>query len=423
MVLLAAVGVAPPAGADRADTFGNPAAPPPGLSSPDRDAFLAGAGGDDTRSTEATRTITVTPDADLVDGQAVTVQGTGFGDDAVTGILQCAKGLGVDGCDDSSLVIFNPPGNTFSRQFRVDAILHTAAGDIDCRTHAAGCRLIANDHYSLSGAARADLGFDPDGPLEPPPTVTVDPATDLVDGQVVNVTGGNLRPDEFLTLAQCPAGATDLYERCQNFFGLEADAGGNFEQDYQVEALLETYYYAEGSPEGTPRPEPVDCRVEACELVAVANDDIDRVGRAALSFDPDAPLRPDLVITVTPHQDLVDGQVVEVEAAGLTPDGPVDVVQCSLSSDLAGSGCELDRVHHLTADPAGEVATNYAVNEELDTPSGAVDCTGYSNCILVAVDRSVPIDFGRGYVFESLSFRGDEVVPPDPTPLPPRFAG
>jgi len=403
-------------------TFGEPA-PAPSFSSPDRDAFFAGDGPADTRAPEASRSITVAPDTDLVDGQAVTVDGSGFAGDGVTGIIQCAKGLGIDGCDESSVVIFGAPGDTFSREFRVDATLHTEAGDIDCRTYVNGCRLTANDRYSLASAAKADIAFDPDGPLEPPPTVAVDPATDLVAGQVVEITGGNLRPDEYVTLAQCPAGSTELYEQCQNFSGVVADADGNFELAYQLQAVLETDY-GEARPEGFLPPDPVDCRAEACELVAVASEDFDRVGRAALSFDPDAPLRPDMTITVTPHQDLVDGQVVDVEAAGYTPDGPVDVVQCSFSSDLAGSGCELDRVQHLTADSAGEIATTYAVNEVLDTASGDVDCGGASNCILVAVDRSVPIDFGRGYVFESLFFRSDNVVDPAaPTPQQPQFTG
>ena len=60
--------------------------------------------------------------------------------------------------------------------------------------------------YSLASAGKVDTVFDPVGPLEPPPTVAVDPATDLVDGQVVQVTGSDFRPDEYVTLAQCPEG-------------------------------------------------------------------------------------------------------------------------------------------------------------------------------------------------------------------------
>ena len=415
-----------PAAADD-DTFDEPA-PVPTLSSPDRDAFLA----DTTTTTdnggaEASRAITVTPDTDLVDGQLVTVDGSGFGDDPITGIFPCAKAMGIDGCDFSSVELFNPNATTFSREVHVDAILHTEAGVIDCRTHVAGCRLVANEAPSLASAAKADLHFDPDGPLEPPPALAVDPSTDLVDEQVVHVTGGDARPDESLLLAQCPVGATELYERCENFWGVVADANGDFELDYQVEAVFQTYDYSgkgDGPSEGSLPPDAVDCRVEACELVVTADERLDRAGRAGLSFDPDAPLRPDMAISVVPNQDLVDGQVVDVRAAGMTPDGPVDVVECSLTSDLEGGGCELDRVQHLTADANGETTTTYTVNDVLDTASGPIECRNYSGCILVAIDRSVPIDFGRGYVFQYLDFAGDDVVSPaDPIAATPAFTG
>src|SRR5688572_15756792 len=74
-------------------TFADPGAPPT-LSSTDRDAFFAG--GSQTRSggAEGGRTITVTPDTDLVDGQGVTVDGSGFEPNNIAGILQCAKGMG-----------------------------------------------------------------------------------------------------------------------------------------------------------------------------------------------------------------------------------------------------------------------------------------------------------------------------------------
>lgn len=418
-----------PAAAAGGGTFGEPGDPPtfPSPLSPSRDQFFTGGAATDTRAEEASRSITVTPDSDLVDGQVVTVDGTGFADDGITGIFQCAKAMGLDGCDFSSVVIFNPNADTFSREVRVDAILHTEAGDIDCRTHVHGCRLAANDRPSLANAAKTDLHFDPDGPLEPPPTLTVDPATDLVDGQVVQVTGSDARPDEYLLLAQCPAGATELYEQCQNFSEIHAESDGTFAQAYPVVAVLQPSYYLEGKREDVLPPDPVDCRVEACELLVAADDQLDRAGRVSLSFDPDAPLRPDMTISVVPNQDLVDGQVVEVHATGMTPDGPVDVIECSLSSDLDGSGCELDRVQHLTADADGEVATTYAVNDRLDTPSGPVDCRNYGSCILVAVDRSVPIDFGRGYVFSYLDFAGDDVPPPsvpaDPVAVAPAFTG
>lgn len=134
-----------------------------------------------------------------------------------------------------------------------------------------------------------------------------------------------------------------------------------------------------------------------------------------------------MALTVTPRDHLVDGQVVDVGISGFTPDGPVDVVECSLSSDLSGSGCAADAVQSLTTDSFGALDTTYAVALRFDSADGPVDCRR-EDCILVAVDRSVPIDFGRGYLFELLDFT-DAVAPPDPpdpappTLIAPRFTG
>lgn len=426
-VLAAALLALPGAGAseraERAEpTFGSaaPASPPttPVAPSPQREAFLAGVDPSPPGGLEADRAITVTPDTALIDGQLVTVDGTGFAADGVTGIFPCAKGLGRDGCDPGRVVIFSPPGDGFSRELRVDPILDTASGEIDCRSHAAGCRLAANDHYSLNGAAVATITFDPSAPLEPPPSVAVDPSADLVDGQVVQVTGSGFRADEQVLLGQCADDDTDL-TACANQFSVTAAGDGTIDEAYQVAATL-SYFDQDASP--SPALVDRDCRAEGCDLVAVAVDGFDRAGRTPLGFDPDAPLRPDMTITVAPNAGLVDGQVVDVSVTGMTPDGPVDVVECSIASDLDGNGCELDRVRHLTADDDGSLGTTYAVNDRLDTASGPVDChTG--GCILVAVDRSVPIAFGRGYVFSSLSF-GDTPAPgDDPVPVAPAFTG
>jgi hypothetical protein len=248
---------------------------------------------------------------------------------------------------------------------------------------------------------------------------------DLVDGQVIQVTGGGFQADEDVSLAQCQAGATELYSECNNLFTTSAAGDGTIDSPYQVEAAFEIYTFEAGT-EGKVR-ETVDCRTEPCELIAAASADLDRLGATPLEFDPDAPLRPDMEVTVTPNQDLVDGQTVAVSAVGYTPDGPVTVVECSLVSNLEGDGCELDRAQELTADADGSVTTTYAVNDLLDTESGDVDCISGGSCILVVVDRSVPIAFGRGYRFQYLHFAG--YYPPggggpaDPTSVQPAFTG
>jgi hypothetical protein len=405
---------------DEDATFATPdrgATPPSFL-----DRFLAA---DDAERTVTTaeaggRSITVTPDTDLVDGQAVTVEGTGFTDVSFVGIVQCARGLGIDGCDISTAApSFDFVAGAFSEQYFVEALLDTEAGPIDCRTYQDGCRIMVNEQFALPGSARATTDFDPAGPLEPSPTVSVDPDADLVDGQVVHVTGTGFRPDEEVLIVQCPTGTPDPTSTCGGHVTYEqVDGSGTLSADFEVQAVF--------TPILGPVHEAHDCRTDPCDIGVAASEDYERFGAATVAFDPDAPLRPEMEVTVTPHTGLVDGQVVQLDGAGYTPDGPVDVVECSISSALDGSGCELDRVQHLTADADGSVTTTYAVNDVLDTEVGEVDCRR-STCILVAVDRSVPIDIGRGYRFENLQFAGgdpiDPAAPAAPTSVSPAFTG
>lgn len=417
VVVTWAIAVSTPtaAGADDGDTFGAPEA----FNAPTfPDQFVARSG-DQTSAEAGPRSITVTPDTNLVDGQAVTVAGTGFGDPELVGIFQCAKGLGLDGCDlDSATPAFDLDNGAFSETHYVAALLDTEAGPIDCRTYVDGCRVVASEDFALAGSARADVTLDPLGPLAPPPSVAVDPASDLVDEQVVQVTATGFRAHDYVLMAQCTAGTTIATETCGGSIDfVEADGSGTLEAEFQVDAVFYPFF----------GDEPIDCRVEACEIAVAASYDYERFGAAAVTFDPDAPLHPVMNITVTPHADLVDDQVVQVEATGYTPNGPIDVVQCIISSNLEGDGCELDRIQHLTSDADGSVATTYAVNDEMDTADGRVSCLRTTSCILVAVDRSVPIDFGRGYTFTNLYFAGDDDPPPfgpaDPIAVAPAFTG
>jgi hypothetical protein len=423
VLFVAAVGsIGPTQAAGGGPTFaGGPASPTP-RSSSERAAFFAGRDEGPTARAEA-RAITVDPNSGLVDGQVVAVSGSGFGGDSFDGLFPCAKGLGIDGCDASAavLAVQPDPDGTFSSSFEVHPILHTASGDIDCRSHAAGCRLAANDRYTLVGAGTADITFDPDAPLQPPPTVSVDPSTDLVDGQVVQVEVTGLSSGAYADIAECPAGFTDPLSQCGNVWNAQADDDGSVSTPYEVRATFTSFPALKGE-RGSSLPT-VDCRTDACVLAVAPTDDLDRYGSIALGFDPDAPLRPELRIGVYPKTGLVDDQTVSVAMTGYTPAGPVDVVECSLNSDLDGDGCELAHAHHLTADANGQAETTYVVHVTLDTASGTVRCRGGS-CILVAVDRSVPIAFGHGYTFDYLDFAGATTAPvADPTAMTPQFTG
>lgn len=346
---------------------------------------------------EGARTITVTPATDLVDGQIVAVSGNGFDDNHLVGILQCGRGLGIDGCDpDSADLVLGISGGAFDRTYRVAALLDTPAGAIDCRTFVPGCRLSVNETYSFAGATQQNIAFDPVGPLEPSPTVAIQPSTDLLDEQMVTVTGTGLRPGEYASLLECPAGATELDEGCRGDDDAVADANGQFSVRYFVEAQLGT----------------TDCRVAACELVLVAGDD--RIGRVPLDFDPAGPLRADLSLAVTPHTGLFDRQAITVDAGGYTPNGPVEVVACQFTVDFDRDECDLDNALTLTASADGSIETTFTVAQILATAIGPIDCT-QSFCVLAVADQSVPPVPRHGLMMETLEFGADD----DPAGEPP----
>ena len=59
-------------------------------------------------------------------------------------------------------------------------------------------------------AAEAAIQFDPAVPLPPPPSITIDPATGVVDGQLITVTGENFPRRNSTNVLQCRTGAVGL---------------------------------------------------------------------------------------------------------------------------------------------------------------------------------------------------------------------
>jgi LPXTG-motif cell wall-anchored protein len=87
-----------------------------------------------------------------------------------------------------------------------DGVAPTAI--VDCAVPGA-CSIVVfsfNDAFALG---TTPLLIDPDAPPVPPPTVVVEPSTDLEDGQVVAVHGSGFTPGGGVYLAQCRAGASD----------------------------------------------------------------------------------------------------------------------------------------------------------------------------------------------------------------------
>lgn len=343
----------------------------------------------------ARATVTVTPDAGLVDGDLLDIVASGLvGQDIdlaqatfcrapVTTLADCDRHqweLGELAAD----------GSTEIRHW-ASAILDLPGGDHDCR--AGPCAVLVtpvaffDDEIELSEAGVADVAFDPGGALRPPPTLTADPATDLVDGDAVELVGSGFDPERGLVIAQCAATATSSRGCVGDVttFGFTDD--GSFDGFFF--GVLAKFVDGRGRT--------VDCRVVACQVV-VAHGQFGRHARADLQFDPDAPLlRPTL--TVTPSTGLQDRDVVTVTGTdwpsgqplllGQCPAGTTDVFECDGDSvDFVWPDeVAVPVARSRAAAEATTFATPFRVRATIFGIDGPVDCRVRA-CELLADDNT-----------------------------------
>lgn len=170
--------------------------------------------------------VTVEPSSGLVDGQGVTVRATGFLPGVGVEVAQCPPaGQAQPGCDGYGSYERTDDTGSFVATLSVDAVVTAVDGaPVDCRSSAEPCTLVVRPFDGDDDVVVVALGFDPDGVLLPPPTVAVEPSTDLADGLVVTVRGTGVRPG-WVAVHQCPAGAAAASSCDRIGFGQAGPAG------------------------------------------------------------------------------------------------------------------------------------------------------------------------------------------------------
>lgn len=340
--------------------------------------------------------VTVTPDTDLVDGQEVTVELTGWAANGSLGVLQCTAGLGIEGCDTSRLQFpqVDAAGNA-SVTMRVYTLLDSATGTRDCRV--VQCVIAAATEPSGIGAVTAALAFDPDAPLLPLPTLTVDPDTGLADGQTVAVEVTGARPGASYVVVQCAASATEM-AGCRDWNEwVELDDDGNGSAPIDVYAAFRTR-------DGTE----VDCRTApgTCDL-RLYRQGSDTPSIAATGFDPDAPLLADPTLVLDPAGGFVDRQTISVSGSGWTSEGYVELAQCAAE---VANGCRGDAYAEIGGD--GTFTQDVTLDAVLVFGTTSVDCrTAPGRCeIRARADDGT----GRRYPWLPLAFDPDAPLVPPP---------
>src|ERR671910_1542079 len=328
-------------------------------------------------------TVTVDPADDLVDGTRVTITVAGLEPETWVDAAQCAAAAQAlyGDCDTSDMaygITDDTGGATLS--LRVDAILDTADGDAphrtDCRVYACIIGISTDEGGSL--AATAPLHFVSDGPLAPPPVLTVTPDDQLTALQPVTVAGSGLVWRNYGVLIQCAADASDAsgcdFDTIADF---ETSESGSFEVAYQVSSMIAT-----GS-HGT-----VDCRQpDSCVLVVTQDYTLapQRSADAPLSFHPDAEFTVP-TLAVEPDAGLVDGQRVSVTGTGFRPDYWVQLMLCG--PEPSYENCQWTDGFAETG-PDGTFATEMSVYALIATDEGDIDCrTSPDPCILLATNSS-----------------------------------
>ena len=372
--------------------------------------------------------VTVTPNTGLLDGDVLTVTATDiptpddFLELAVLSFCRLPVISRAD-CDGHQVEYRELEGGDLDATTWASAILDLPSGDHDCRV--GPCAVIVGPENfgfgwlaETSEAGLAEIEFDPGGALRPPPTLTVDPDTDLNDGDAVRLHGTGFDHERGVTINQCAATATsdrDCVGGISRFSW--ADDAGEFRGYLGVLAK-----FVDG------RGRTIDCRVEDC-VVVVAHGDLGRHARAALDFDPDAPLL-DPTITVTPSTGLEDGDEVTVTGTNWPHDQPILLTQCPYGEHdfyacdfLDGGGFAWPRsvtlpVARTRAD--AESSTGFRaemrVRTRIWTERGRLDCR-VDRCAVLASDDTgmrqaqAPISFaeaaeGVGPISASPSFTG-----------------
>lgn len=332
--------------------------------------------------------VTLTPRTGLVDGQRIEVTGRGFtAPDGFAQTMQCRRPvLSRQDCDrfTGGFIGADARGRLQGR-IEVDAIIYPGGGVVahDCRT--GGCSLHIQDREAgFSDALLTPLGFDPDGPLRPPPSMTATPTSDLVDGDLIEMRFRGLHRVGVVQTGWCRAGPADPDDCVLNGAFEEPNTNGTLRLSYPVRTVLRLSAGEE-----------VDCRVSACVAVGVLKDDFEQLLTTPLAFDPDAGV---LVprLRVVPSTGFSDGDQITATVTGAHPADYTYAFHC-VAPAQAWEDCDRRHVASLQVggdegrDPVGETRwARLAVRRHLRLSGGRT-----ADCARVACYLTMP--WGTGF--------------------------
>lgn len=250
------------------------------------------------RADAQSATLKVEPSSGLADGDLVTVSSAV----SLPRLTQCrADATSLSQCNSggSRWTPGDPHGN--GRSWTIEMIvwreIDTEDGLVDCAI--VDCAFFLTPGQRFHDNVTAALSFDAGAPLIPRPTLSVTPASDLLDGQEVILSGANFDPFQAGAMRLCIDGGQFS---CARLGEVTSEADGTFERAVELPRVVSQH----GS-------QGVDCAVYGCFLFVAEYQQSYRLVRPVpVAFDPAIPLPDGPPLTVVPDVALIDGQELEV---------------------------------------------------------------------------------------------------------------
>lgn len=358
--------------------------------------------------------LAVTPAVDLNDHQLVSLTGSGFGRDDLLFIEQCPAAAQSGSCDSNRTdVTGSSQAGTIDQKVGLSAVVAAAGQVVDCRPTPGTCeiRILSASGEQLAAVA---LSHDAAAPLDAPGSVSLDPNSDLIDGQTVTLSADRQRPLSVILAYACTSDGT----ACQSYVTSTdvADSAGNLTAFFRVRAT----FRAETG-------EVIDCRSTACTVNVAEDPFTDEPISAPLDLDPNGHLAPPPEVAVQPASGLLDGDEINIQGSNWFAEELVLLRQC-VHTTPALFECTSSNGKLVATDPDGQFSASLEVIVAGRTFFGSsFDCR-LEACDLVAFRAGVGQE---EYALVPLLFESSERPPLEPSPprspspriIEPRFTG
>jgi hypothetical protein len=350
-------------------------------------------------STGSAPTLSAVPSTGLLDGQQISVSGSGFGAHTAIGIVECQAGAtDQSACALDTLQPLTSNGSgSFTVTFTAFRMITVGESTIDCAQQS--CVLGAADENDVIIAGDTPISFADVAIV--PPTVTAVPATGLRDEQKITVRGTNYTPNGAIVISECQAPPNEANCDFTTVAFVEGSHSGTFSARYRVTRVI------------TPGASPIDCaQPDACILTAVSADDDTQTASIPIAF-ADVPIKTPK-LSASPSTNLDDGQNVTVTGKDFRPHDPIGISECPVGA-TEGFECVIEgglgNADQVEANHSGSFTATFNVARVITLLNETVDCAQAPGCVIGAVDLNDP--FSAVEAVAPLTFN------PDVPPLPP----